>query len=460
MKPLDRRAKQPIKPRLKLQARSYRQLVSSVIELIDHGKATAGRAVNSVLTATYWLVGKRIVEHEQSGSRRAGYGEQLVMTLAEDLTDRFGRGFSQRNLEQMRLFYLTWQKAQTVSAQLANAPQKRKAQTLSAQLAMQPAPVFPLSWSHYVRLLSVADKTARRYYEREAIGGGWSVRQLDRQIASLVFQRTRGRALRGSTLKDSPEDAIRDPYVLEFLGLKDEYSETDLEESLIRELEHLLLEFGNDFTFVARQKRLRVGDEWYRVDLVFFHRRLRCLVIVDLKIGKFTHADAGQMNMYLNYAQEHWTHKDEHPPIGMILCSEKDAAVVRYSLGNLKNKVLARQYQPKNAGRTRSAKTAHEGTCAHRKVRGLGVPLHPLGPPQKPQQLVPLFPAESPKLTSGNLVRMPAPVRLNPPAQIGAPPRCKAIAFGGLPKEADQKFYLDADARADLLVFAGVSGVA
>jgi len=133
--------------------------------------------------------------------------------------------------------------------------------------------------------------------------------------------------------------------VLEFLGLKDEYSETELEESLIQELEKFLLELGNDFAFVARQKRLRVGDEWYRIDLLLFHRRLRCLVVLDLKIGKFTHADAGQMNLYLNYAREHWTHADENPPVGLILCSEKDAAVAHYALGNLNNKVLARDDQ-------------------------------------------------------------------------------------------------------------------
>lgn len=142
-----------------------------------------------------------------------------------------------------------------------------------------------------------------------------------------------------------PDAHVRDPFVLEFLNLKDEYSETDLENALVNSLEQFLLELGSDFAFVARQKRLRVGTEWYRVDLVFFHRRLRCLIIADLKLGKFTHADAGQMNLYLNYAREHWTHAHENPPVGLILCSEKDAAVAHYSLGNLANQVLAREYQ-------------------------------------------------------------------------------------------------------------------
>jgi hypothetical protein len=145
--------------------------------------------------------------------------------------------------------------------------------------------------------------------------------------------------------KITPETEIKDPFVLEFLGLKDEYSEAELEEALIRELEQFLLELGNDFAFIARQKRLRVGNEWYRVDLLFFHRRLRSLIVVDLKLGKFTHADAGQMNLYLNYAREHWTNPDENPPIGLILCSEQDAAVAHYALGNLGNQVVAREYQ-------------------------------------------------------------------------------------------------------------------
>ncbi len=207
-------------------------------------------------------------------------------------------------------------------------------------------PGFPLPWSHYVRLLSVADAKAREYYEREALLGGWSVRQLDRQIASLAYQRTRGARSRAAKDEILPADAhVRDPFVLEFLNLKDEYSETELESALIRSIEEFLLELGSDFAFVARQKRLRVGTEWYRVDLVFFHHRLQCLIIVDLKLGKFTHADAGQMNLYLNYAREHWTHPHENPPVGLILCSEKDTAVAHYALGNLANQVLAREYQ-------------------------------------------------------------------------------------------------------------------
>lgn len=297
--------------------------------------------MNFVLTSTYWLVGRRIVEHEQSGSARAGYGQELVKRLAKDLTAKLGRGFSERNIEQMRQFYLGWPNPQTPSAESALGP---ISQTLSAKLDLGPG--FALPWSHYVRLLSVPDSEARKYYEREALLGGWSVRQLDRQIASLAYQRTRGARSRVAKGEILPADAqVRDPFILEFLNLKDEYSETELESALIQSLEEFLLELGNDFAFVARQKRLRVGTEWYRVDLVFFHRRLQCLIIVDLKLGKFTHADAGQMNLYLNYAREHWTHPHENPPVGLILCSEKDAAVAHYALGNLANLVLTREYQ-------------------------------------------------------------------------------------------------------------------
>src|ERR1017187_257305 len=309
----------------------YRELLSGVVGLIEQARLAAVRSVNVVLTYTYWLVGQRIVEHEQTGSERAAYGEELIRRLAEDLTARLGRGFSERNIRQMRLFYLGWQIPQTASAELSPSAIW---QTLSSESG------FPLPWSHYVRLLSVADATAREYYEREALHGGWSVRQLDRQIATLAYQRT-GSA-RSVPAKDEalPADAhVRDPFVLEFLNLKDEYSETELEDALIQSLEQFLLELGSDLAFVARQKRLRVGTEWYRVDLVFFHRQIRCLIIVDLKLGKFTHADAGQMNLYLNYAREHWTHPHENPPVGLILCSEKDAAVAHYSLRSEERRV-------------------------------------------------------------------------------------------------------------------------
>ena len=214
---------------------------------------------------------------------------------------------------------------------------------------------FPLSWSHYVRLLSVEQPEARKFYETESLRGGWSVRQLDRQISTLFYERTalskNKSKLLAAGAKARREDAvsveeeIKSPYILEFLNLRDDYAESDLEDALVRHLEAFLLELGNDFTFVARQKRIRVGKQWYRMDLLLFHRRLRCLFIFDLKLGRFTHSDVGQMNLYVNYAAEHLTFPEENPPVGLILCSEHDEAVARYSMGNLSNKILAAQYK-------------------------------------------------------------------------------------------------------------------
>jgi len=229
-------------------------------------------------------------------------------------------------------------------------------QTPPAELSLANiASRFPLPWSGYVRLLTVKNENARRFYETEALRGGWSVRQLDRQINSQFYERTALSKNKATMLTKGqkampegairPEEEIKDPFVLEFLGLKDEYSETDLEDALIRHLETFLLELGGDFCFIGRQKRMRIGDEWYRVDLLFFHRRLRCLVVIDLKLGKFTHADVGQMHLYLNYAREQWTKHDENPPVGLILCTQKDEALARYTLDNLPNKVLAAEYK-------------------------------------------------------------------------------------------------------------------
>jgi predicted nuclease of restriction endonuclease-like (RecB) superfamily len=218
------------------------------------------------------------------------------------------------------------------------------------------APRFPLSWSHYVLLVRRCRSVeVRTFYETEALRGGWSIRQLQRQMDSQFYERVALSKKKATLLRKGqerrPEDVltieeeIKDPFVLEFLGLKDEYSESQLEEALIHKLESFLLELGGDFAFVGRQRRLRVGSSWFRIDLLFFHRRLRCLVVIDLKLGEFTPADAGQMHMYLNYAREHWTYPDENPPVGLILCAAKNDAVARYALEGLPNKVLAAEYR-------------------------------------------------------------------------------------------------------------------
>lgn len=353
----------------------YGDLVGSIAALLQEARRTSARTVNALMTATYWEIGRRTVEYEQGGKQRAEYGAALLKRLSVDLSARFGRGFSERNLEQMRLFYLSWPISQTLSAESEAAGGSRtswrKPQTASAKIPEALSRIsggppallslhdlasrFSLPWSAYVQLLSVKSDEARRFYEAEALRGGWSVRQLDRQIQSQFYERTALSRDKAAMLAKGAapvagdavpvEEEVKDPYVLEFLGLKDEYSESELEEALVGRLETFLLELGGDFCFVGRQKRLRIGDEWYRVDLVFFHRRLRCLVLIDLKLGRFTHADAGQMHVYLNYAAEHWTRADESPPVGLILCAQKNAALARYALDNLPNKVLAAEYR-------------------------------------------------------------------------------------------------------------------
>jgi predicted nuclease of restriction endonuclease-like (RecB) superfamily len=346
---------------------NYRDIQGSIIELLESARHAAARSVNVLMTASYWEIGRRIVEFEQGGER-AGYGEALLERLAEDLTEQFGRGFGVRNLAQMRAFYQAWPQEgilQTLSAKLPtidrlsadHAVAIKNLQTVSAQFLdlSTLARRFPLPWSAYVRLLGVKNPLARGFYEAEALRCGWSVRQLDRQVNSQYYERTAlsknktAMLEQGESTADeeivTPEQAIKDPFVLEFLDLKDQYSESDLEEALIQQLADFLLELGDDFAFVGRQRRLRIDDTWFRIDLLFFHRRLRCLVIVELKVGKFSYADAGQMHLYLNYAREHWMKPGENPPVGLILCAAKGAAEAHYALENLPNKVLAAEYQ-------------------------------------------------------------------------------------------------------------------
>jgi predicted nuclease of restriction endonuclease-like (RecB) superfamily len=384
-KPVERK-----KPIAAATAGDYSDLVGGIGELLEASRRASVRAVNAFMTATYWEIGRRIVEFEQGGRDRANYGEAVVERVAQDISVRLGRGFSRRNVFLMRAFYQAFPRpspipssasvtadgkmqtasalseeqaisdgiVQTPSAQSVT-PDKRRTlagKSLDAPVALADlARAFPLPWSHYVLLISRSrSPEAFAFYHTEALRGGWSVRQLQRQMDTQFYERTalsRNKAAMltkgakpepGDTV--SAEEEIRHPLVLEFLGLRDEYSESDLEDALIRHLETFLLELGNDFAFVGRQRRLRIDDEWFRVDLLFFHRRLRCLVIFDLKLGRFTHADSGQMNLYLNYAREHWVQPGENPPVGVILCSGKGEALVRYATDALPNKLLVREY--------------------------------------------------------------------------------------------------------------------
>ena len=309
---MSRRRTPASRPDVPAMMPDYNAILAEMVGLLESARRASARAVNAVMTATYWEIGRRIVEYEQGGEGRAEYGAKLMIRLSADLTQRFGRGFSKRNLELMRLFYLRWPIAQTPSAQFSpqEKPQSRSdrsatrepenRQSLSGKLVatshQELLRRFPLPWSHYVQLLKVDNPETRAFYEAEALRNGWSVRQLERQITTLFYERTLASRNKAAMLRKgaeprpedvlTPEEEIKDPLVLEFLGLKDEYSEGELEEALIQHLETFLLELGSDFAFIGRQRRLRVGDEWYRIDLLFYHRRLRCLVVVNLLCGR------------------------------------------------------------------------------------------------------------------------------------------------------------------------------
>lgn len=323
---------------------AYDGIRSDIVALLESARRTAARSINILMTASYWEIGRRIVEFEQGGQERAEYGQALIKRLSADLSARFGRGFGVDSLESMRLFYKTYPPEKISESAIRNFDLNQLAQ------------IFPLSWTHYIHLIRrTRSPEERTFYEAEALRGGWTIRQLDRQISSQFYTRAllsknkRAMLEKGSQPQPddlvTPDEAIKDPYVLEFLDLKDEYSESELEDALIHRLEDFLLELGSDFTFVGRQRRLRLDESWFRVDLLFFHRRLRCLVIIDLKLNELTHADVGQMHMYCNYAREHWTLPDENPPVGLILCARTKSALARYALDGLPNKIMAAEYK-------------------------------------------------------------------------------------------------------------------
>jgi len=353
-----------------IEIENYSSLITDLASLIEQGRKTAVRYVNTALVATYWFMGRRIVEYEQKGKERAEYGEELLRCLSDDLTKQFGKGWGEPHLRAVRQFYLIYgdiQKRYTLCSKSRESKESKIRYTPGSELIPPETPstraqlppmesfnnIFPLSWSHYRLLMRLDESFKREFYEAECISGNWSVRQLDRQIQSMLYERTALSKRKLSVISKAhekpipvrPEDEIKDPYILEFLGLKDEYSESQLEEALVRHLEHFLLELGIGFTFVARQKRITLEGSHYRLDLILYHRILRCLVAIDLKIGEFTHADAGQMNLYLNYLKDKERLPDENNPIGIILCSDKKRTVVEYALGGMSNKIFASKYR-------------------------------------------------------------------------------------------------------------------
>ncbi len=307
-----------------------KNLINEIKTLLQSARNSIYQTINTTMTQTYFEIGRRIVEEEQQGKQRAEYGKALLEHLSQELGKEFGKGFSKDNLKSMRRFYIAYQKSETASNQ------------------------FKLSWSHYIFLTRIINVDERNFYELEAVDGSWSLRELKRQFDCGLFERlslsydkskVKDLSLDGQVV-ESAKDMIKDPYILEFVGLPvlASYSESELEQRLIDKLEYFLLELGKGFTFVARQKRITIDEKHFAVDLVFYNRFLKCFVVVDLKIGELKHQDIGQMMMYVNYFDRSEKTADENPTIGIILCKDKSKALVEMTLPQNNTQIYASKY--------------------------------------------------------------------------------------------------------------------
>lgn len=310
---------------------SSNSLYTQVSELIQEARKQVASQVNTALLATYWNVGRLIVEDEQNSEHRAEYGKQVLKELSKRLTEAFGKGFSRANLQWMRLLYIKYPICQTLSSKL--------------------------SWSHYCELLGISDDAKRSFYEQECINARWSFRELKRQIDSSLFERlllSDGQANKEKVLQlaakgveiNRPSDIIKDPYVFEFIGIPENkpMMESDLERMLVRGIEDFLLELGRGFMFVGTQQRVTMNNTHYYVDMVFYNKILKAYVLIELKRTKLTPEAAGQLNMYLNYYATEVNDEDDNPPIGIILCTDKDSLTAEYALGGLSNQIFASKY--------------------------------------------------------------------------------------------------------------------
>ena len=319
---------------------SLTELSKKISILLNESRQRVIQTVNHTMVLTYFEIGKMIVEEEQNGKERADYGSQLLSGLSGSLTQEFGKGFSITNLQQMRQFYTVYSKQQTLSVN-------------SEKDLIQPLD-FKISWSHYLKLMRIEDELERKFYEIETYKNNWSLRELNRQYDSALYTRISLSKDKNEILKlseqgqliEKPQDAVKDPYVLEFIGLPEQntYSESDLEHRLINKLEHFLLELGKGFTFVARQNRITFDDKHFRIDLVFYNRILRCFVLIDLKVGELKHQDIGQMQMYVNYYDRKIKLEDESKSIGIILCQNKSEALVEFTLPENNTQIFASKY--------------------------------------------------------------------------------------------------------------------
>ncbi|MBS5065586.1 MAG: DUF1016 family protein [Hungatella hathewayi] len=306
-------------------------MILEIKTLLENARKNVAQQVNTELLTTYWQIGRIIVEYEQKNENRAEYGKQTLKELSKALTEEFGKGFSRSNLQNMRTFYQTYEKCQTLSGKL--------------------------SWSHYCELLSITDENKRNFYQKEVVNSGWSVREMKRQISSSLYERlllSDGNANKEKVLSLAqhgiemarPSDIIRDPYVFEFLGIPENKPvlESDLERALVAQIEKFLLELGRGFMFVGTQQRVTVNNTHYYCDMVFYNKILRAYVLIELKTTKLTPEAAGQINMYLNYYATEVNDADDNPPIGIILCTDKDSITAEYALGGLSNNIFASRY--------------------------------------------------------------------------------------------------------------------
>ena len=308
---------------------SFDSVYKNIKQLLDEARTAVSRVVNSTLVQTYWEIGRIIIQEEQNGKEKAGYGTYLIEELSKKLIAEYGKGFSKRNIFNMRKFYVTFPIVQALSAQL--------------------------TWSHFLLLINLEKKDARDFYLNESINSNWSTRELDRQINSLLYERLALSKDKKKVLElsqkgniiEKPQDLIKEPYVLEFLGLKENnnYQEKYIEKALINKLKLFLLELGKGFSFVSRQKRINVGDDNFYIDLVFYNYILKCFVLVDLKLGKLTHQDIGQMDFYVRYFEQEEKQENDNPTVGIILCSDKNDIITKYTILNDNQNIFASKYK-------------------------------------------------------------------------------------------------------------------
>ena len=338
-------------------------LFQQVVELLQNARHQVLRTVNSTMVCTYFEIGRMIVEEEQSGKDRAEYGKKILKGLSEELKKEFGKDFSTDNLENMRKFYLAYSISESLTRilQITNSPslmtnsESVKLEEIQTTKTQSLISFFKLTWTHYVFLMRIEDEKERRFYEIESEKYNWSVRELKRQYDSALFTRLALSRDKAGILKlsekgqiiEKPKDIIKDPYILEFLGLPElhQYSESELEEEIINKLENFLLELGHGFTFVARQQRITFDDKHFRIDLVFYNRILKSFVLIDLKIGELKHQDLGQMQMYVNYYDREKRLEDENKTIGIVLCQNKSNLVVEYTLPENNEQIFASKYK-------------------------------------------------------------------------------------------------------------------